>query len=75
MKTTYMTTSEIEILAEEAMASFEMTASWRNAGIAAAEFAADEWGIRATKAQVATAIAVAQTAWQGVKMSVEKKIS
>jgi len=72
MNAAYMNEWDIQQLAEEALKSFEMTASWRHAGVAAAEFAADEWGVMASKAQVATAVAVAQTGWQGIKQSVQK---
>ena len=72
MNTAYMTEWDIQQLAEAALTSFEMTASWQSAGIAASEFAADEWEILATKAQVATAVAIARIGWQGIKQSVQK---
>ena len=67
MTTAYMSQWEIQTLAEEALTSFEMTASWQSAAIAAIEFAADEWEIKATAAQVATG-------WQGIAMSVKKVV-
>lgn len=72
MKNAYMSQWEIQTLSEEALKCFEMTASWSRAFDAAIEFAADEWEIKATKAQAATAIAIAKTGWQGIKQSVQK---
>jgi len=53
---TYLTPAQITDMAEAALTSFEMTASWKSAGNAAAEYAADEFGVKATPAQVATAM-------------------
>jgi len=72
MKTAYMSEWEIQNLAEAALTSYEATASWGRAFDAAVEFAADEWEIKATKAQAATAVAIAKTGWQGIKQSVSK---
>ena len=71
MNTSYMSQWEIQTLAEEALQTFEMTASWGRAFDAAIEFAADEWEINATKAQAATAVSIAKTGWQGIKQCVE----
>ena len=75
MKTAYMSQWEIQTLAEEALKVFEMTASWQAAASAAVEHAADEWEIQATAAQVATALNIAKTGWQGIAMSVKKAIA
>ncbi len=72
MKTAYMSQFEIQQLAEAALISFEGSASWSRAFDAAVEFAADEWEIKATKAQAATAVTIAKTGWQGIKQSVQK---
>ena len=48
-------------MAEAALISFEGSASWSRAFDATVEFAADEWEIKATKAQAATAVAIAKT--------------
>ena len=66
----YLTGTQITDMAEAALTSYDWTASWREAGRAAREHAADEWGIRATDAQVATAVRIAQTKWQAIAMSV-----
>ena len=68
----YMSEWEIQQMAESALTSYEMTADWKSAANAAVEFAIDEWEIKATPAQAATAVAIAQTGWQGIKMSVPK---
>tara|TARA_R110000803_G_scaffold39254_1_gene84664 strand:+ start:406 stop:645 length:240 start_codon:yes stop_codon:yes gene_type:complete len=72
MNNAYMNEWDIQTLAEEALKTFEMTASWNRSFEAAIEFAADEWEIKATKAQAATAIAIAKTGWEGIKQSVKK---
>jgi len=72
MKNAYMSEWEIQALVEAALTSYEGTASWGRAFEAAVEFAADEWEIKATKAQAATAVAIAKTGWQGIKQSVQK---
>ena len=72
MKTAYMSQWEIQTLAEEALKTFEMTASWQAAANAAVEHAADEWEIKATATQVATALNIAKTGWHGIAMSVKK---
>ncbi len=72
MNTAYMNEFEIQQLAEAALSSYEMTASWQSAATAAVEHAADEWELKATAAQVATAINIAKTGWQGIAMSVKK---
>ena len=61
-------------MAEMALTTYEITASWAKAFENATEFAADEWGIRATKAQSATALVLAKTGWEGIRASVKKAI-
>ena len=68
----YMNEWEIQQMAESALSSYEMTADWNAAYRAAVEFAMDEWEIKATQAQAATAMMVAKTGWEGIKMSVPK---
>ena len=72
MKPAYMSQWEIQQMAEAALTSYEFTASWKRAFEAAAEFAADEWGMKATRAQAATAVRIAQTGWEGIRMSVKQ---
>ena len=67
----YMSTIEVQNMAEAALVSYEMTASWSAAYNAAVEYAADEWHIKATPAQAKTAIRLAQTGWDGIRMSVK----
>lgn len=68
MKQRYLTESELSGMASAACASYEFACSWRAAGKAAADYAADELGVRATSAQVATAVRLAQTQWEGYRM-------
>ena len=72
MKTAYMSQWDIQNMAEAALTSYEMTSNWSRAFEAAVEFAADEWEIKATRAQAATAVTIAKSGWQGIKQSVEK---
>jgi uncharacterized protein YjiK len=57
-------------MAEAALTSYEFACCWKRAYQEAAEFAADELGVKATRAQAATAVRIAQTGWEGIKMSV-----
>jgi hypothetical protein len=75
MQKRYLTNHEVSEMAEAAIRSYEFAASWRDAGRAAREFAADEMGVRATDAQVATAVRIAQAGWEGIKIQVSKALS
>jgi hypothetical protein len=74
MKTTYLSQWEIQQMAEAALISYEFTSSWARAHEAAKDFAADELQVSATIAQASTAVRIAQTGWEGIKMSVNKVI-
>ena len=67
----YMSSYDIQQMAEAALVSYEGTASWSAAYSAAVEFAADEWHIKVTPAQAKTAVRLAQTGWEGIQMSVK----
>lgn len=54
-------------MAHEAANTYEMTASWRDAGRAAREYAMDEYGIRASDSAVGLAVRVAQTMWEAAR--------
>ena len=70
MKSAYLSQWEIQQMAEAALTSYEFACCWKRAYEEAAEFAADELGVKATRAQAATAVRIAQTGWEGIKMSV-----
>jgi len=72
MKSQYMSQWDIQQMAEAALISYELTASWKRAFEAATEFAADEWEVKATQSQAATAVRIAQTGWEGIRMSVQQ---
>jgi len=74
MKTTYLSGIEIQQMAEAALTSYEFTCCWSRAFQAAAEHATDELGVQPTKAQCATATRLAQTGWEGIKISVQKVV-
>lgn len=71
----YMPQSEIDQMASAAVTCYEMACSWRRAGEAAREYAADDLGVRATSAQVALAVRLAQTRWQGIAQSIRREIA
>ena len=66
MKTRYLTTPEINQMAKYAVANYEFSCSWKSAFYSAASFAADGFGVKATKAQAATAVQIAKTIWEGI---------
>ena len=72
MKSQYMSQWEIQQMAEAALTSYEFTSCWKRAFQAASEFAADEWDVKATRSQADTAVRIAQTGWEGIRMSVQK---
>ena len=74
MKTAYLSQWEIQQMAEAALNSYEFACCWKRAFEAATEFAADELGVKATSAQSATAVRIAQTGWVGIRMSVTSVI-
>lgn len=74
MKKAYLSEWEIQQMAEAALTSYEFACCWRRAFTEAAEFAADEFGVKATRAQAATAVRIAQTGWEGVRASVKKAV-
>lgn len=74
MKTAYLSQWEIQQMAEAALTSYEFSCCWKRAFQDAAEFAADELGVKATKAQAATAVRIAQTGWEGIRMSVQQVV-
>lgn len=61
-------------MAEAALTSYEFSCCWKRAFEEACEFAADEFGVKATKAQSATAVRIAQTGWEGIRQSVQTVI-
>tara|TARA_R110001632_G_scaffold76699_1_gene173943 strand:- start:283 stop:537 length:255 start_codon:yes stop_codon:yes gene_type:complete len=75
MKTIYLTTEQITDMAESALKCYEMTASWKAAGTAAAEHAADEFGVKATSAQIATAMQCAKVGWSAIVFATKKAIA
>lgn len=62
----YLTFVQLDEMADAAVASYEMACEWRAAGRAAREYAADEFGVLATDAQVATAVRIAQVRWHAM---------
>lgn len=74
MNASYLSEWEIQQMAEAALTSYEFSCCWKRAFEEACEFAADEFGVKATKAQSATAVRIAQTGWEGIRQSVQTVI-
>ncbi len=70
MKKRYLYQQEIHQMADAALISYEFGCSWKRAFEAAAEFAIDELGVKATRAQAATAVRIAQTNWERIKIGI-----
>lgn len=72
MKTGHLTDKAISEMAEAALRAYEFACSWRRAGDAAREHAADEFGVRANPAQVGLAVRLAQTRWQALSFDARR---
>ena len=55
-------------MADWAVTNYEFSCSWESAFAAAVEFAVDEFNVRATEAQAATAVNIAKTIWEGYRI-------
>jgi len=75
MKTAFLSEWEIQQMAEAALTSYEFSCCWNRAFQEAAEFAADEFGVKATRAQAATAVKFAQLGWEGIRQSVKSEVT
>ena len=68
MTSRHLTELEIKQMADWAVTNYEFSCSWKSAFAAAAEFAVDEFKVRATNAQAATAVNIAKTIWEGYRI-------
>ena len=66
MKTAFLSKWEIQQMAEAALTSYEFSCCWNRAFQEAAEYAADEFGVKS-----ATAVRLAQSGWEGIRQSVK----
>ena len=73
MNVRHLKESEIKQMAEYAVTNYEFSCSWKSAFNSAVEFAADEFGVTATKAQAATAVNMAKMIWEGYKIEAQKE--
>tara|TARA_B100001094_G_C17986811_1_gene698058 strand:- start:353 stop:598 length:246 start_codon:yes stop_codon:yes gene_type:complete len=74
MKNRFLTEQEIKQMAEWAVKDYEFSCSWKSAFYSAAEFAVDEFGVRATKSQAATAVNMAKLIWEGYCIEARREI-
>lgn len=70
----YLTETQIHEMADAALTAFEITGEKSRMGEAAAEYAADEFGVSATKSQVGYAVKLAATGWEGIKIAVKAQV-
>ena len=68
MTSRHLTELEIKQMADWAVTNYEFSCSWKSAFAAAVEFAVDEFNVRATEAQAATAVNIAKTIWEGYRI-------
>lgn len=74
MKASYLTDKQIHEMADFALTSYEVSGNKARIGEAAAEYAADEFGVKATPSQIGYAAKLALWGWEGVKMSVKAEL-
>ncbi len=72
MKTRFLTDAEIKEMAQWAANNYEFSCSWKSAFYEAANYAADEFNVKATKTQAATAVRLAQLIWEGYRIEAQK---
>jgi len=70
----YLTESHIHEMADAALTAYEVTGEKSRMGEVAAEYAADEFGVSATKSQVGYAVKLALTGWEGIKIAVKASV-
>ncbi len=71
---TYLTTAQILEMADAALTTYEMTAEKSRMGEVASEYAADEFGVKATSGQIGSAVTLALTGWEGIKAATKKAV-
>ena len=71
----YLTENQIDILAEEAVTNYEVSASWAGAYRAAAEYAADQFGIKPRRTALLLAVKRAKLIWQAETIRVKAAIA
>jgi len=69
MKTRHLTKKEIEEMATFAVGDYYYSRSWESARRSAFSCAADEFRVKATKAQIAEAVKLAKRIWIGAEVT------
>ena len=71
---TYLKENQIHEMADAALTTYEVTGEKSRMGEAAAEYAADEFGVTATPSQIGYAVTLALTGWEGIKIAVKAAV-
>jgi len=71
---TYLTEYQIFEMADAALTTYEVTGEKSRMGEVAAEYAADEFGAKATPSQIGYAVRLAMTGWEGIKAATKKAV-
>jgi hypothetical protein len=75
MKFTFLTENQIDILAEEAVTNYEVSASWNAAAYAALQYSRDEFGVNPYGTAIKLVINRAKLIWQGEALRVKAAIA
>lgn len=70
----YLSDEKINLMANAAFNSYEMTADWAAAARAAYEYAVDEIGVRPNYTAVLLARKIAKTRWMAVSQRVRREV-
>jgi hypothetical protein len=70
----YLTNAQILEMADAALITYEVSGEKRDIGKYAAEYAADEFGVKATPSQIGYAVKLALTGWEGIKAATKKAV-
>ena len=75
MTFTFLTENQIDILAEEAVTNYEVSASWNAAAYAALQYSRDEWGFNPYGTAIKLVIKRAELIWQAETIRVKAAIA
>jgi hypothetical protein len=71
----FVNNAEIEELANWVVTNYELSCNWGLAGRSAKEYAADDFGLRLTNAQVGSIVNVAKQKWEAAVISTKASLA